>query len=1022
MRPLRLVVQAVGPFADRQTIDFRSAIDCGLFGIYGATGSGKSTIFSAMTFALFGKLAKDEQRAPTLRSDHAEASLLSEVDLVFEAAERTYRVVRQPEQVRPAKRGGGETKQAQKAWLFDVTGIDLDEVGSTRPGKVVAEGKVEAADREIEKVLGYGLDQFRQIVLLPQGRFETFLSASTDERVAILRDLFDVSLYRRLTEDLKERARAVEEEIRFKREVCRRQLADVGVETAEGLAEAIEDAKLKFGDKAVAAEQARIAAETAKKAYESAASTDKAFAEHLAAEQAVAAIANEASMIEEEQRRLKGARAAQALELAAQGVEAARNEAATAMGRIEAAKQTLSEAATAAKTAGAKLEALAVQSEEIEALRERIGVHEAHARTLVDCEGLRAQVLEAQATAAEAASGVKAAEGLYADCLRRQAAATERLETARRANERRLAMQVRQHETARALAAATAFAEAERECEAARAELSAWASRLAAARQAREAAEDRFRKAEATLLSSEALHLAARLETGAPCPVCGSTDHPRPARGRSGGGRPADAYEQARSAIDAARAEETEAEIQHKVAVARAQRAEQALEAQARPVRSAADVKLELDDLERGIKAIGPEADVGKLGDAVTAASDKAAAALVDVEAARVKAAGADNEIVVRRERLAEALRSIPEPLRAAGALDAALRDIRRRIKNHEAALDEARARERGAGERSIAGERDLLNAQLGHEEAAARFERATKAFLAGLETHGLTAEDVESHRRDVSVIPTIEARIRDFGERRAVEGERLRRAAAAIEAVDRPDIVALAAAREAATTAHKEANGAMAETRAWLSQLETLRERMQAELSRLDRLETESAPMREVAGAVSGNGPTRMDLETFAIAAMFDRVLEAANVRLHPMTQGRYSLVREQEGSGRARRGLGISVDDTFTGRRRPTSTLSGGETFMAALSLALGLSDVVESARGSIRLDTIFIDEGFGSLDSDSEAGTLEQVLQTLQDLVGRSRAVGIISHVPLVQQAIPNGFWITKTSSGSHIEERP
>ncbi|MBL4831957.1 MAG: SMC family ATPase, partial [Aliivibrio sp.] len=131
--------------------------------------------------------------------------------------------------------------------------------------------------------------------------------------------------------------------------------------------------------------------------------------------------------------------------------------------------------------------------------------------------------------------------------------------------------------------------------------------------------------------------------------------------------------------------------------------------------------------------------------------------------------------------------------------------------------------------------------------------------------------------------------------------------------------------------------------------------------------------------------------------------------------------LERDFAGKGGGRRGLGISVHDIHTGKARATATLSGGETFIAALALALGLSDIVESVSGNIRLDTIFIDEGFGSLDTDNDTGTLDQVLQTLQDLVGDNRAVGLISHVPLVQQAIPNGFSIKKTATGSHIETR-
>jgi exonuclease SbcC len=171
----------------------------------------------------------------------------------------------------------------------------------------------------------------------------------------------------------------------------------------------------------------------------------------------------------------------------------------------------------------------------------------------------------------------------------------------------------------------------------------------------------------------------------------------------------------------------------------------------------------------------------------------------------------------------------------------------------------------------------------------------------------------------------------------------------------------------------------------------------------------------------MAGRDGAKVELEVFAIGTMFDLVIDAANLRMRPMTAGRYTLAREHETKGGGRRGLGLCIEDTYTGRSRPTSTLSGGETFIAALALALGLSDVVESSRGNIRLDTIFIDEGFGSLDADNDAGTLDRVLSTLQNLAGQKRAVGVISHVPLVQQAIPNGFLVSQSAKGSTIEER-
>ena len=192
--------------------------------------------------------------------------------------------------------------------------------------------------------------------------------------------------------------------------------------------------------------------------------------------------------------------------------------------------------------------------------------------------------------------------------------------------------------------------------------------------------------------------------------------------------------------------------------------------------------------------------------------------------------------------------------------------------------------------------------------------------------------------------------------------------------------------------------------------------------MAETERLETETGPLRGLADLANGKNDFKMTLETFAIGAMFDQVLEAANMRLGPMTRGRYRLTRGLEASGgRSKRGLEIEVFDINTGKARATATLSGGETFIAALALALGLADVVESLSGKVRMDTIFIDEGFGSLDTENGAGTLDQVIQVLAALTEGSRAVGLISHVGLVQEAIPQGFYVRSTPSGSRVEER-
>ena len=283
MRPVRLTLQAFGPYANREVIDFRSAVEAGLFGIYGRTGSGKSTIFGGMTFALFGKASKQEQDPASLRSDHAAADLATEVEFVFDVGERRFVVVRQPDQMRPKQRGEGETKSAHEAHLFEATGLALDEITAEKRGKIIAEKKVRDVDAAVTDILGYGPEQFRQIVLLPQGRFEKFLSAKTNDRVTILRDLFDVSLYQALMADLKEKASEAERQVREERAVCAGRLKAEGFESTDALLEGINAAQTTVQERSVFEADTKKQALAAETAFRSAEAVEAKF---VASEQA----------------------------------------------------------------------------------------------------------------------------------------------------------------------------------------------------------------------------------------------------------------------------------------------------------------------------------------------------------------------------------------------------------------------------------------------------------------------------------------------------------------------------------------------------------------------------------------------------------------------------------------------------------------------------------------------------------------------------------------------------------------
>ena len=1023
MRPLRLTLQAFGPYAGRETVDFTKAAQSGLFGIYGATGSGKSSIFSAMTFALFGEAARAEQHMTSLRSDHADASLMTEVELLFEARGRQYRVLRRPEQMRPQKRGGGETRELHKAWLFDITGLDLDAVGEETPGKVIAETKVADVKREVEKLLGYGANQFRQIVLLPQGRFETFLTASTESRLEILRELFDVSLFLRLTEELRDRGLATSRDIAAARDACAHRLKGEAFETSEDLQSGIEAARTAAEVAATEEASAKESADIAAKAYALAAETDKAFKEHMEAERALRALEAATAEATAMEKRLSRARIAETVTPLYDALEKARSAARTEGERVETTLTAKATAATTAANASAAVSQLRAKAPEIETRRsQRVEVMQ-HEATLKTAEVLATTHATAEAAARKAAKAEETAKGALTALAAKEAALAGDIERARRADEQRSALKIEEHEVRQRLEArerydlaAARLLDAQRRLTEAEA-----ASRAADAEKQR--AEDHAATAEAALLASHAAHLANGLAPGDPCPVCGSESHPRLAHSGKTGKTDAlsQAFDIAKAALE--KASSNAAALAANLTSAQERLKEKTEEAKSapEPQQSLADLKREAARIEQALATLGPAVNRSALEESLAALRQSLTTANDTMKQAAASAQAAATDQALARHALDQALSTVPAPLRDREVLASKREALTVEIESFETKLKAAEAAERKASEALVAIERDAVHAEERLAQASASLSDAEVALAQKLEEHALTIADITAATADIPRMADLACAIAEHREKLAVARGRLEAAKAAIASIDRPDLAALLRDHEAADARQKEAQRITIKAITRAEQLEKLARDLADELRRLDELEHETAPIRELGELCAGRSHAKIDLETFAIATMFDHVLDAANLRLGPMTRGRYRLVRDQHGRGNARRGLGIAVEDAYTGRQRATETLSGGETFIAALALALGLSDVVESADGSIRLDTIFIDEGFGSLDSESEAGTLEQVLETLETLAAGTRAIGIISHVPLVQQAIPHGFWVTKTASGSHIEVR-
>lgn len=1021
MRPVRLAMQAFGPFAGRETVDFREAVEAGLFGIYGQTGSGKSTIFSAMTFALFGQAAKAEQDTPSLRSDSADADLITEVELVFDIGDKRYVARRRPEQRRPKQRGAGETRDAHEAWLFDATGMALDEITPDQPGKVIAEKKVGPVGRAIENLLGYGAEQFRQIVLLPQGRFEAFLAADTKARLGILRDLFDVSLYRRLAAKMKIDAEAAERQFREERAIFARRLNGEGFESLDALKAGIKNAYSIHTTLQEAESVQREKLKNAQIALDNARMIDGLFqiAERAAGE--LAALQTQSPDVDALAGRLRAAeRVRMLLDTEQQAIDAGQ-ELVAAQTAHSGTQQRMAIAAQIAEAAAAAHQAEEARASEIERMRREVEALERHQANL-------AKSAEVSAMAEEANNKLNTARQVFQDSLDRVTKLTqqrlkqqEALKTARRTDAERQGAQARLVALDAAVKLGEAMEKAERDLANSDSQIEGLTAAHRSATEAASNAKAAYDHAERQLSEAQALHLANKLQPGEACPVCGSTDHPAPATSDLQHTGLDTVFRETKETWERLQADEREAHAHLVSARGVLRERQERLSALMRPDRPLNDLLIEAKTTSTALQALGPAINIQAAEAQLELLENELSVEETLREACRITLQQAETEVTAVRTRL-DAMRSeIPEQLRDSHILAATIQAQQQALQQREITRRAVAEAATGRREDAITARKELKADEALLTDRQARLARFRNEFASRLTTAGLTEDTFQTLKPTVATIDHDRETVENYRRSLHTATDAARKANEAIAGQERPDIAPFLEVLQLADEALQVAQSRRAEAAARVDQLNKLHSELADTIRRLEQAEQESGPLRELAALFDSRNPLNLDLETFAIGAMFDQVLVAANQRLDPMSGGRYSLDRAIDGGGRGRRGLGIQVHDIYTGKPRSTTTLSGGESFIAALALALGLADVVESASGKVRLDTIFIDEGFGSLDTENGAGTLDQVLQALNALVRHNRAVGLISHVPLVQEAIPNGFYIRKDLSGSRVEHR-
>lgn len=997
MKPLYLKLQAFGPFAATETIDFTRLGDQAFFLIHGPTGAGKTTLLDAICFALYGDTSGGERTAQDMRSANADPALRTEVTLEFGLGPMHYRVTRSPTQDRPSQRAaGGFVKEAAKAQL-DVLLDDQWKSHASQPNRV---------SDAVRDLLGFDSAQFRQVIVLPQGRFRELLTADSRARQGILERLFHTELYRRVEEQLKEQAASIRREaediaVRRKALLDQHQMASV-----EALGARIDDLQGTLTELQRREDVARATSEAAQASLRKGELENTQIKAWQEAEGAHAVLAARAAGVDADRARLLAARRAAQVTPAVQHLQAARQDQA-------AARAAQAQAEASAARAAQQAEAAA------RALRAELSRHDARTaaqRTVATLEHLLPQARKLgvlRNAVAQAGTALAMAQSVCTQRIEAFGAAAATLKTCEtrfeQARHDAAGLQALELQLAQARERAARVARyRQREAELAplRAALATHEAARRSAADARDAARAAVRQAEVDWRHGQAARLAGGLKRGEACPVCGGKDHPALAQqtlalvsdddldaARLALQRDEDRLAQATAACQDAGA---------KVAQCEARLADLAEAAGDVSAAGAQALDTQIAELAQAVARAAQAAQrAATLGEQLAQARTAREAAEAAAQAADVAVRTATQEHARLDGEWQAHCAQVPEASRDPDAMTVAIEAARRESGALEAALQAAQGAERDAVALQAATAAALASARDNATQADARVQEREAALASAMAAAGFDDDAAYAAAfLPEAEMAALDDAIRAFDVEIARAAEWRARTAALAQALPLPDLPALLAARDEAAVRLENAIRQRSEVAAARDALLQCKGQVESLAAEGREVETRYAVLGRLSEVANGNNPRRMTFQRFVLATLLDEVLEAASLRLLRMSRGRYALQRVREqGDQRMAGGLDLEVFDHDTGVTRPANTLSGGEGFLASLSLALGLADVVQSRAGGIQLDTLFVDEGFGTLDPES----LDFAIRTLLDLQQTGRLVGIISHVAELRERI-------------------
>ncbi len=1020
MRPILLEMEAFGPYSERTVVDFER-MGSGLFLITGNTGSGKTMIFDAMTYALFGKTSGARRAAETLRSDLTDSRPM--VRLVFDHLGTRYEVTRSPPYLRRDSKGN-EKRTNPTAEL--------------RVAGQIATSTVKEVNSRVEGILGMNADQWGQIVMLAQGEFMRLLDTDSKVRTEILRNLFGTDRFRFVQEVLSDVSREKGEAFRHRSAEAVERLSEFKTDLAEDLTSLPREDLRTVMRATIERDQAGISAltsrrEEADRGY-TAAVERRAKAEELQRRfMELDSMASRMAELDARRGEIEGMSSTLEMLRRSAPLVKAEEEMAAVRRSLQAAEDEEDDSESRLEAAKTSMEALGPEREEAaRRMAEAAALSMANARIgdsiprYAKADSLRARISELERSALNLDRSICASRNDLAKASAELEAIRSKISGSADIGTRTDMQRMVVDGLAERLSELSSKRSAGAACLDAETEMKRLESSFAMHDRQAKALAVEVESAESLFLRSQAGLLARGLSEGVPCPVCGSVHHPSPAAVPDGVPTEAELSklrkrkekeDQARSRA-AEELASTRASYGSMIASLReasgtdsdASAALEALDGMiADQGRELAEARRELNSLES--LALGLERFRTEETELAGMVSDLESS-LREMESRRADAtsalAGGRSELAAISEGL--------EFANEAEALEA--------VRTNSMTIESAEALERSVSERAAALDREVavqesrLTAARGRiQELVPRLDEAGSRFVSMLREFGLDREGFD--RLMGTDHGALESAVSEFRREESYVTGRLNELRTELDNTERPDLAAAEAEVQRCTGIREEAARELAEVTDRCRGNESVARFLEERWAELEEKAKEVEALERMSDVANGRaaGSRKIQFEQYIQTMYFERVLGCANARLSQMSGGRFELRRkETAGDNRSQTALDIDVLDNLTGKVRTVKSLSGGESFKAALSLALGLSDSIQMTAGGSRVDALFIDEGFGSLDSDS----LEQALKVLDGLTDGDVMVGVISHVDLLKERILKQISVTRTKEGSVIHQ--